>query len=65
MSELSVRVMKREEMEEGRERGGWINEEKGSGGGDDGLECWHEIRERNGGQERGSDHLLVSLFDFK
>lgn len=33
---LCVRVMK---------RGGRIKEEKGSGSGDNGLECWHEIRE--------------------
>lgn len=57
--------MRREGVEEEWERGGWINEEKESGGGDDGLECRHEIRERIGAQERGNDHMLVSLFDVK
>lgn len=57
--------MKREGVEEGWERGGWINEEKESGGGDDVLECRHEIRERIGGRQRGSDHMLVCVFDLK
>lgn len=29
---------------------GWIDREKKPGGGDDGLECRHEIRERIGGR---------------
>lgn len=35
------------------------------GAGVDGLECQHEIRERIGGWARGSNHMLVSLFDLR
>lgn len=57
--------MKREEVEEGWERDGCIDKGKKPGGGDDGLECQHEIRKRIGGRERGSNHMLASLFDLK
>lgn len=39
--------------------------EKKPGGGDDGLECLHEIRGRIRERERESAHMLVSLFDLK
>lgn len=54
-----VRVMKRD----GKGMDGSIKRRNREG--DDQLECRHEIRERIGGLGRGSDHMLVSLFDLK
>ncbi len=63
---LREKVMKREEeVVEGWERDGCTDKKRKPGGGDDGAECLHKIRKRIRGQERGSDHMFVSLFDLK